>query len=159
MDVVVDTDVLSTLTKVGKTSLLHELFPKSNILLCPSVRSEISRAAKLGILDSEPASFSNVELTLSEKHAAREMRERRSLGGADVECLAVAKGRDCLLLSNDNQLGKEAISLGVDRLSLPLLLREFWKARVLSKAEAAILADEIEKKDRIVIKNKHLLFI
>jgi predicted nucleic acid-binding protein len=157
MDVVVDTDVLSTLTKVGKTALLQQLFPKSNIILCPSVQSEISKAVKLGILDSAPANFSQVELTQSEKNVAKEIGGRTSLGGADIECLAVSKSRDCLLLSNDKQVGNEAISLGVERLSLPMLLREFWKAGILQKAEVARLADEIERKDRIVIRNKHLL--
>ena len=91
MDVVVDTDILSTLSKVGKTALLQQLFPKSKIILCPSVQSEISRAVKLGILDSEPANFSQVELTQSEKNVAKEMGGRTSLGGADIECLTVSK--------------------------------------------------------------------
>ena len=38
-----------------------------------------------------------------------------------------------------------------------MLLREFWKAGILQKAEVARLVDEIERKDRIMIKNKHLL--
>ena len=158
MDVVVDTDILSTLTKVGKTALLQQLFPKSEIILCPSVQSEISKAVKLGILDSTPANFSQVELTPSERNVAEGMAGRTSLGGADIECLAGSKSRDCLLLSNDKPVGNAAISLGVERLSLPMLLREFWKAGVLQKAEVARLADEIERKDRIVIRNKHLLF-
>jgi predicted nucleic acid-binding protein len=73
MDVVVDTDILSTLTKVGKTALLQQLFPKSKIILCPSVQSEISKAVKMGILDSAPANFSQVELTPSEKNVAKEV--------------------------------------------------------------------------------------
>ena len=158
MDVVIDTDILSTLIKVGKAGLLQKLFPKSKILLCPAVHSEISRAVKLGILDSMPTGLSEVELTSSEKGLAVEIAGSAPLGAADVECLAVAKGRGCLLLSNDRQVGNKAISFGVDRMSLPLILRELWKAGVLPKTDVQMLSDEIEKKDRIVIKNKGLIF-
>lgn len=157
MHVVIDTDILSTFVKTGKTGLLHRLFPKSKILLCPAVHSQISGAVKLGIVDSIPASFSRIELALSEKRLAQEIGERTALGAADIECLTVAKSRDCLLLSNDRQVVNEAFSLGVDHLSLPLLLRELWKYGVLSKAGVVKLVDEIERKDRIVIKNKGLI--
>lgn len=156
MHVVVDTDILSTFVKTGKAGLLHRLFPKSNILLCPAVHAQISRAVKLGIVDSIPASFSRIELALSEKRLAQEIGERTALGAADIECLTIAKSRDCLLLSNDRQVVNEALSLGVDHLSLPLLLREL-KSGVLSKAGVVKLVDEIERKDRIVIKNKRLI--
>ena len=43
MDVVIDTDILSTFVKIGKTGLLHKLFPKSKIFLCPAVHSEKTR--------------------------------------------------------------------------------------------------------------------
>ncbi len=158
MDVVIDTDILSTFVKVGKTGLLHRLFPKSRILLCPAVHSEISRAVKLGIVDSVPASVSRIELALSEKRLAREIGERTALGAADIECLAVAKSRECLMLTNDRQVANETLSIAVNQLGLPLLLRELWKSGVLSKAGVVKLVDEIERKDRIAIKNKGLIF-
>jgi predicted nucleic acid-binding protein len=158
MDVVIDTDILSTFIKVGKTGLLHKLFPKSKILLCPAVNSEISRAKRLGILDTMPSTFSNGELTQSEKSIAKEIAGRTALGSADIECLSVAKSRNCLILGNDRQVGNEALSLGVDHLSLPLALRELWKTGLLSKKEVTKLIDEIERKDRIAVKNKGLIF-
>lgn len=158
MDVVIDTDILSTFVKIGKTGLLHKLFPKSKVLLCPAVHSEIGRAVKLGILDSVPASFSRIELTQSERSLAKEVAGRTALGAADMECLSVARNRDCLMLSNDRQVGNEALSLGVEHLTLPLLLRELWKSGALSKSEVTKLVDEIERKDRIVVKNKGLIF-
>jgi predicted nucleic acid-binding protein len=157
MDVVIDTDILSTFAKIGKSRLLHKLFPKSEIFLCPAVRSEISMAVKLGILDSMPVSFSNVELTSSERPLAKEIAGRASLSMGDCECLAVAKRRNCLVLSNDRQVANEAVNLGLDRLNIPLLLRELWKAGVLPKADVSKLADEIERKDRFV-KDRDLIF-
>ncbi len=157
MDVVIDTDILSTFVKVGKTGLLHRLFPKSRILLCPAVHSEISRAVKLGIVDSVPASFSRIELATSEKRLAQEIGERVALGAADIECLAVAKNRRCLMLTNNRQAANEASSLGVELLSLPLVLRELRRSGMLSKAATAKLVDEIERKDKIVIKKKGLI--
>lgn len=157
MDVVIDTDILSTFVKTGKTRLLHRLFPKSRILLCPSVLSETSKAVKLGILDSIPSSFASVELTSSKRSLAKGIAARTALGAADIECLSVARSRNCLMLSNDRHVGNETLSLGVEHLSLPLLLRELWKTGTLSKPDVAKLVDEIERKDRIVIKNKGLI--
>lgn len=50
MDVVVDTDVLSTFCKVDKLELLQKLFHKSTIIIAPSVYREIREAERLGIV-------------------------------------------------------------------------------------------------------------
>jgi hypothetical protein len=122
-----------------------------------AVNSEIRRAVKLGILDSMPAGFFDLELSSSEERAAKEMTGKMTFGAADIECLVVAGDRDCLLLSNDRQVGDEAASLGLDHLSLPLLLRELWRTGVVPKADVAKLIDEIESKDRIAINNRSLI--
>lgn len=158
MDVVVDTDVLSTFLKVGRPDLLLRLFPKSKILLCPSVESEIGKAVERGLVGPVPSDFSPIELARPERKLAAEIGERPALGSADCECLAVARSKGCLLLSNDKRVRSEALSLGVESMSLPLVLRELWRTRVMRKEDVANLADEIERRDTVVIKNRELIF-
>ncbi len=159
MDVVVDTDILSTFAKVKKLALVPRLFPKSRILICPSVNLEIKKGVELGFLRySHPGHFIAIKLGTRERATVREFREDRNLGPGDAECLAVARNRECLLLTNDRKAEKAADSLSIDHLNLPLLLRELWRSHVMSKSRLAKLMDEIERKDNVIIKNKELIF-
>lgn len=159
MDVVVDTDILSTLAKINRLELLSRIFPKSAILICPSVQREIKKGVELGLLRySQPANFDRIKLSVAEKRLVKEFREERNLGFGDAECLAVARNRSCLLLTNDGRAERVADSLSIQRLNLPLLLRELWRSNLMSKRRVAILVKEIERKDRMVIKNKALTF-
>ena len=159
MDVVVDTDILSTLAKINKMRLLPKLFHKSNMLICPAVAAEIQKGIQLGLLEFfYPTHFLPIKLGMREKETSMEIADARNVSLGDAECLAVAKNRNCLLLTNDRKVQKVAESLSINHLSLPLLLRELWVHHVMTKAEVTQLADEIESKDRLVIKNKELIF-
>lgn len=159
MDVVVDTDILSTFAKVNKLKLLSRLFSKSRILICPSVNLEIKKGVELGILGySPPSHFIAIKMGTRERAMTREFREDRNLGSGDAECLAVARNRKCLLLTNDRRAAKAADSLSIDHLDLPLLLREFWRSHLMSKSRVVKLLDAIERKDNVVIKNRELIF-
>jgi len=155
MDVVVDADILSTFTKIDKLPLLSRLFRKSRLLICPCVSRELKRGVALGLLTySRPPRFSAIGLRKRERALAAEVRGRWNLGMGDAECLAVARIRNCVLLTNDRRVKNIAVSLSVEHLNLPLLLRELWKTRVLPKQRVAELMEEIERKDRVVVKNK-----
>jgi len=159
MDVVVDTDILSTFSKLNKPRLLSRLFRKSRILICPSVSAEIRTGAELGLLRlSYPPPFIPINLRVREKESSIEIRDAWKLGSGDSERLAVAKERKCLLLTNDRKVQKVADSISIDYLNLPMVLRELWVYRVMTKVKVGRLVDEIEIKDRIVIKNKEVIF-
>ena len=98
------------------------------------------------------------KLTRVEKAIAKEIGRRPALGRADCECLAVAQFRMSLLLSNDRTVRGEASSRGVDVMSLPQMLRELWRTGVMKKEDVVKLAEEIEKKDNVVLKDRRLIF-
>jgi hypothetical protein len=158
MDVVVDADILSTFAKINNVRLLPKLFRKSNMLICPSVPAEIQKGIQLRLLKfSYPAHFLRIKLGVREKEISMEIKDARNVGSGDAECLAVAKSRNCVLLTNDRKVQKIADSLSINHLNLAKLLRELWAHHVMTKAEVAQLADEIERKDRIIIKSKELI--
>jgi predicted nucleic acid-binding protein len=159
MDVVVDADILSTFAKINNVRLLPKLFRKSNMFICPSVSPEIQKGIQLRLLKfSYPAHFLRIKLGVREKQTCMEIKDARNVSSGDAESLAVAKSRNCVLLTNDRKVQKIADSLSVNHLNLALLLRELWAHHVMTKAEVARLADEIERKDRIIIKRKELIF-
>ena len=158
MDVVVDTDILSTFLKVRRPDLVTKLFPKSKIFFCPAVVSEIQRAAGFGMAGETRYEFSATKLTGAEKAIAKEIGRRPALGRADCECIAVAQFRSSLLLSNDRIVRGEASSRGVDVMSLPQVLRELWRMGVMKKEDVVKLTEVIEKKDNVVFKDRQLIF-
>jgi predicted nucleic acid-binding protein len=159
MDVVVDTDVLSTFLKVRRPDLIPKLFPKSKIFFCPAVVSEIHRAAELGMaVETRKYELDRIQLTQAEKAIAKEIGRRAALGRADCECLAVAQFRMSLLLSNDRTVRGEASSRGIDVMNLPQMLRGLWRTGVMKKEGVAKLAEEVERKDNVVFKDRRLIF-
>lgn len=154
MDIVIDTDVLSTFCKIDRLQLLPRLFRKSTIIVPPSVYKEIKQAVQGGKLHySPPPRFSRATLKPSERKLAREIWNRKRLGLGDCECIAIAHNRKCILLTNDGQAQREADSFSIDYMNLPLILRELWITRLSSKDQILELATEIENKDSIRIKN------
>ena len=150
--------MLSTFLKIRRPDLIRKLFPKSKVFFCPAVVSEIQRAVELGMVTEARYGLSATKLTGVEKAIARGIGRRPALGRADCECLAVALFRISLLLSNDRTVGGEASSRGVYVMTLPQDLRELWRTGVMKKDDVARLAEEIERKDNVVFKDKRLIF-
>lgn len=158
MDVIIDTDILSTFCKIGKLELLQRLFRRSIIIIAPSVYKEIREAVQSGLLSySPPARFSRIKLEPAERRLAKEIHERRRFGQGDCECIAIARQRKCLLLTNDQQAQREADLLSVEYINLLLILRELWKTGMMTRDQVIGLAREIEDKDKIVIKDLYSL--
>ena len=158
MDVVIDTDILSTFCKIGKLELLQRLFRKSTMIIAPSVYKEIPMAMKSGLLTySRPARFSRVKLEPAERKLAREIHQRKRLGEGDCESIAIAMERKSLLLTNDQHAQKEASAHHIEYLDLPLVLRELWKTRIMKRERVLDLVAEIQDKDNIVIDNLGLI--
>lgn len=157
MDVVIDTDVLSTFIKINKLELLQRLFTKASILLTPTVYRELRAGERQGIIRFALGKrFSRISLEQAEKRIVKEMVSK-GLSRGDSECIAVAQLRKCLLVTNDTDVKKEAARLSIDYVDLPSLLRMLWKSNIMSKSQVSSLMGEIEKKDSIVIKNKGLI--
>lgn len=158
MDVVIDTDVLSTFYKIDRLELLQRLFRKSTVIVAPSVSREIRQAVQSGLFRYfPPQGFAKARLSPAERRLAREIGAKRRLGRGDCECIAIARYRKCVLLTNDWQAEKEAESHSVEHLNLPLILRELWKTGAMPREKVIELAGEIEEKDRIVIKDLDLI--
>lgn len=162
MDVIADTDVLSTFSKINKLNLLRRLLRKSKIYISPKNRDELLEAKKLGY------KFVNRTLKLGLKTVKPNEKElseikqlvdaKKSLSSADLETLIIAQDRGLLLLTNDSQLQNEAKRRNVEYFNLVMILRELWRQKIVSKEYVERLVEIIEKEDRIILINKNLIF-
>ena len=162
-DVILDTDILSTFSRVNRLNLIRSLFSKSEFYISTRNKAELLEAKRLGYKFIERAlKFNLTTLIPNENEKAEFQRlkeEKKSLGLADVESLILAKYRNLVLLTNDTNVQKKAIKLGVSYFNLPMILRELWKQDILTKEDTNKLISKIEKEDNIIIVDKDVIFI
>ncbi len=146
---VIDTCVLSSLAKIDRLDLLRKSF--ENIIVTPSVVNEIERVggAKFAKRIKEALYFEKIEgeefifvvpLSQKELQYAHKLKTEYGLSIADSECIAVAKMRKKLLLSDDKYLGEMAINEAVEHVY-----------DLLTFLEACIVKGIIQKEELIEI--------
>ena len=95
MDIIIDTDILSTFSKINKVSLLKRLFSKSKFYISSKNEAELLEAKKLGYtFVARALTFSRIKLTLNENEKLdfRKLKAAKSsLSSADIESIILAK--------------------------------------------------------------------
>jgi predicted nucleic acid-binding protein len=157
--ILVDTNILSTLAKVGKLDLLFRLFTQEKIGIVPSVYEEIQIGIEKGydilqsILDFVKQGHIHL-VPLSEEELIAKASLPRSFDEGEREVGAVAKQRQWTILTNENLVKNWCQREKIPCIDLSTLLRALWRTGIMLKEEVAVLINEIENKDRLVFKNK-----
>ncbi|MDI6736651.1 MAG: hypothetical protein QME42_10770 [bacterium] len=167
MKVVIDTDILSCIAKIKRFDLLKGLFGKVDFIVPNRVYDEVIKAKKKGyeFVDYIINLVDNKELNLpiltkdEMENIIKIEQEEKLLGFGEIEAITLAKRENTILLSNDNKVNKKSPKLGVvnvfnieDIIAL-LIKRDIIK----SGKEALEIINEIERKDRIKVRNKNYL--
>ena len=162
MNLVFDTDILSTFGKIRRLDLLRELFPNAMLLVPPSVYDELFKARERGyefvdyiiesgILEVTPLNEEELELL------SKLREERRSLGLGELEGISICKHREYILVTNDITAKKVCDQNRIKFIDLSMILKSLLVAEVLTDDELKAVIDEIERKDRVVIKDKGVI--
>jgi predicted nucleic acid-binding protein len=157
--ILVDTNILSTLAKVGKLDLLSQLFPQDEIGLVPAVYEEVHTGVEKGYSTLQSilalVKQGRVHLVpLSEEELVIKTNLPRSFDEGEREIGAVAKQRQWPVLTNEKLVKNWCQRERIPCVDLPTFLRALWQAGIMMKEEVAVLINEIENKDRVVFKNK-----
>ena len=159
MNLVFDTDILSTFGKIRRLDLLKKLFPNVRFFVPPSVYNELFKARERGyefvdyVIESgilEVTPLNEEELDLLGK--LRE--EQRSLGLGELEGISICKHREYILVTNDITAKKVCDQYGIKFVDLSMILKSLLEVKILMSDELRALIDEIERKDRVIIKDK-----
>jgi len=163
--IVLDTDILSCFAKIRRFDLLEKLF-KAQFYIPPKVYEEILRAKEKGydfvdyiiqLIDDRKikiATLNEIDVDI-----VKELSKERRLGFGEMEAIALAKNRGWILLSNDKVVEKVAGKIGINVFNLEDLLSAMIDSGIIkNKIELKDIIEEIETKDRIVIRNKSYLF-
>ncbi len=123
MDAILDTDIASTFGKIERFDLLKALFPNSILFISDSVEHELEREEKWRkVADNIKKKTKTAAPTKAEERSSETLLSKRRIGKAEAECIAIAKSRNMLLLTNDRIAIKEARKAGVDVMDL----RAIW---------------------------------
>ena len=154
---VVDTCVLSSLAKIDRLDLLHKSFV--SIIATPSVVNEIEEVgeAKFVRKIKEALYFEGIEegkfifvVSLSQKELsyAHKLKTKYGVSIADFECIAIAKMRREILLSDDKYHGKIALREEVEHVYDLLTFLEACIAKgMIQKAELIEIISLLRKRD------------
>jgi len=154
---VIDTCVLSSLAKIDRLDLLRKSF--ENILVTPSVVNEIEEVGEAKFVKriKEALYFEEIEeekfilvvsLTSKELQYAHKLKTEYGLSIADSECIAVAKMRKTVLLSDDKYLGKIAINEEVEHVyDLLTFLEACIVKGIIQKEELIEIVSLLKKRD------------
>jgi len=155
--IVFDTNILSTFAKIKRLDLLRALFANQQFAVPISVMEEI-RASQQDYTKKilQDQLFERIFLTPEEKLFASTLP--KSLGLAERECISICKHRTTIFVTNDAHAIKHAHQHSVISIDLATILNGFIEFRILTKEELLHLIECIEQKDRIVIKQKNVVF-
>jgi predicted nucleic acid-binding protein len=159
MNLVFDTDILSTFGKIRRLDLLKKLFPNVRFFVPSSVYNELFKARERGyefvdyviesgILEVIPLNKEELEFL------GRLREERKSLGLGELEGVSICKHREYVLVTNDITAKKVCDQYGIKIIDLSMILKSLLEVKILMSDELRALIDEIERKDRVIIKDK-----
>ncbi len=167
MIVVLDTDILSCIAKIKRFQLFQELFTDAQFIVPQRVYEEIIRAKKEGygfvdyVLRLIDDRILNLPvLTADEILKIKDLDESMNLHFGEIEAIVLALRENAILLSNDNQVKKEIQrhNLGIAVFNLEDVISTLIDVgEVTSENDIKQLIEEIENRDRVLIKNKAYL--
>jgi len=124
--ILIDTCILSSLSKIDKLGLLNILFRNHFCYITSSVLNELNanKIAGFKFVEKieEMLSFTRVKnkicilsLESKELEEAYGLKNQYNLSLVDCECIVLAKSKNAILLTDDTNLGKVALKEGIQK--------------------------------------------
>jgi predicted nucleic acid-binding protein len=155
--ILVDTDVLSAMVKIGRLSLFFVLFQTNRLQIAPGVARELTHSLNLRRSYAEEAfalvSSGQIQIvSLTQEEAAFRDTLPVTLGTGERESIAIARERGGTILSNESRVAHCCRQYQIPCLRLPDILRALWTERVVSKQEVQDILTTLQLKDRMQFK-------
>lgn len=145
--IILDTDFLSAFLKIEQMPLIREFYRVDQVYVPQAVYREVAltdllpRLLSLFWIKVEPSQSDQVQALLKEA-------DFRRLGAGEQEAIALAmESEQSVLLMNDNQARRLAVSRGVTVVNIPAFLLACKKAELLDQPVMRQLVDDLQTKD------------
>jgi hypothetical protein len=165
MNIIMDTDTTSCLSKIDGFNVLFKLFPNSDFFIPTRVFEELKEAEELGfgfveiVFNLLGRKIEIISLNEEEIRDYEEINRIGRFGYGEEAGIAICRNRkDCILLSNDGYVNKKSRGLGINVYNLEDLLSLAIEEGVIkSNEELEALMGKIENSDRVRIRDKNYL--
>ena len=152
--VFVDTDVLSTFSKIQRLQLLFDVFNQDKLNIATAVENEI----KVGISKGYHFGHDIVVLQKQKRICIHQPIAvdhlfmgslPQTLGAGERESVAICKRLKAILASNERRVKHHCKKNQINCINLAEILRAFWEQHILTQSDVRKIINEIETKDRI----------
>jgi predicted nucleic acid-binding protein len=145
--IIIDTDFLSSILKIGQSDLVRSLYATAQIRITIAVYRELARTNLLSdLLALKWIEVDSMELSPTEPLLGNPTF--RDLGAGEQSCIVLARATtDHTVLMSDNKARAFAQSLGLTVLNLPAFLLACKYAGLLNRTEMGQIVQDLKDKD------------
>ena len=160
MIIILDTNIISTFSKIKKLELLYDVFNANVFYISPNVHKEIMAAKEKGYIFVEQVTDllqrkKLVTLTLNSEEAVKAEKLPSSFSKGERDSLVICKERNGIFVTNERKVINYCKKHDIAYFDLRDILKALHQFMNFSKDEVSKLIDEIEEKDNIIIKDKN----
>ena len=163
MIILLDTNIISTFSKIKKLELLYGVFNTDVFYISPNVSNEIMIAKEKGYV------FVNlvadllqkkkiISLTLTSEEETKVNKLPLSFSKGERDSLVICKERNGIFATNERKVINYCKKHNIAYFDLRDILKALYMFMKLSKNELSKLIKDIEEKDNIIIKDKKEIF-
>lgn len=161
MNIICDTDIVSSLAKVEELGLLDEIFPRFNFYISLAVYEELDNAREMGYNFPEKIfkKFQIVSMVEDEvKRYRRQISGKRKLDRGEIQSMVIAQSRNWIFLTNDKVARVESKERSIKTYNLAEILRASFLAGLRSEEELKGLIKSLEERDNFAFSNETNLY-
>jgi len=161
--ILLDANILSIFTEVGRLDILFELFKKKDLYVSPAILDELQIAVERGqvhiqeIIDSI-GTEKLIQITAPTGAESTPIDTYPQwMGSGEAECIAICQSRGWTFSSFDRRAINYCIRENIKYLKLNVILTSLWRSKMLTKDEVQQIVQEIEQSGR-QIRDKDEIF-
>ena len=136
--IVADADFLSSLTKIKRLHLLHELL-KSDISIPNGVKNEIQKCSDIYSEIGAHKWLKVVKISTSKRKVVKEL-QNQNFGLGESECITLGD----IILMSDTKAGRHAYEIGKTIIDIPTFLLLCRKSNLIGRGELKQIIKDLE---------------
>lgn len=146
LDVVLDTDFLSSFLKIGRMDLIRDFFNVDSVSIPLAVFTEIGKTNLVDALIG--MDWIKIRIVKDWNLTGLDPMDIDALGKGERECMMLCKGsKRHILLINDRKARQVAVNLGISVLNIPAFLLACQRINFINNDEISGIIDELKEKD------------
>ncbi len=161
--IVLDANLLSIFTEIGRLNLLLTLLDTHDLHVTPAIVNELSAAVRFGHTHVQEAlnligADGRVQVTAPSRVALGRLDNRPAwMALGEAECIALCQSQGWVFASFDRKAINYCKREGIFCLTLPAIFAALWRTNVVTQEAVRQIVEELEQGGRR-IQNKEEIF-